>query len=795
MFNTSRRLFLKNSSFISCLPFVASLSLHAQELKTKLFYSLDENKNLYAVNSTFPYEKKLLLSVDECFGKNAVYQKFNSILNVGQITGSDNPYSVIVSLENGAPVLYFGKTQFTSLEDAKLSYVGKLSADALDASGNVIFSSTDIIVCPLVPTDAEKATNPSLELSLLVCDRWNRNLKIISLFQKDEIASFQSSSIPDFQLLENMSFHAFPKEILGCSNHCFLIVDGTSQQHRYVQLVQNEDNFNFSLENLYVLEDNSELQKNWNFRFSSFLNDNENQGDKFHFIFQHSEENKKSIVFLRPDNKLAALEFINNNETISPQVLAISESEYSSENFYFYTLLNHKENQSASHKEVMLCQNKSTQKCFLLSLEKSPEGKYSFAETELNSENSLDKQAQQVWNNFINEDRNDSFNYYLIPTTINEPGISFQIIKHCPDTDEKNLYDIHFQKNENNSCYTPVCLNSLFHKGTPKKQLNLKYHDLNFNSYDDTNSDFNNPCNIGCLVVGGVFALVQLGCLIQMCFSDKEPLENTSQLKGSPSQAELIPFAFTFPIQIFSQANKQTEAQDRLKIYNSALESILEYSHLFSLTSQEKILAEKAVIRKIISSFRPDVPSEIKEQAAKLIYKFLFTDMTTPKDAEKIFSISENQEESGFAGGLGEGIRINQNIFGSLSPFDSSNHFNSEENSADMNKLYFPDGRGKIGDNPRIREDIQEIFKFELLRGLVTNILTNLATRKTAMQKEGDPYFIECKDISIVDAYFKSVKLLPLIQGIAEMFTERHGLPISTNITKTLETHFELITL
>ena len=388
----NRRTFMKQSSLLSCIPAASSsFFARAEESQLKTFYSVDENNNLYVVNFVFPYKKKLLLSVGQTIGQTSVYENFSKILSVKEFTNSDSPYLIILSIENNHLVLHFSTIQITSLEDATLSYVGKLSCEKLDDSNHSILSPYDQVVCPLVPTEQEILENPNLELFIMMFHRYERTFKIISLEKINDEVIFKSHPIQDFQLPYDASIHLLPKDVLNPFDFCFLVMDPLSKQHKYMRLVKNSEDKIYSIENLFTIEDNFYLQNNWVFRFPAKLNEKSlgNKGDQFFFVFQHGVENKKSIIFLRQDYKLAALQFANNKETITPQVVAISKNEYLPHKFHFYAILNHVEKiqDSLQKKEVVLCKNKVTQSCFILSLEKNSDGIYNFTETLIFQEN------------------------------------------------------------------------------------------------------------------------------------------------------------------------------------------------------------------------------------------------------------------------------------------------------------------------------------------------------------------------------------------------------------------------
>ena len=495
---TNRRSFMKSSALLSCLPLASkSFFAEAQEQKLETFYSVDADNNLYLVNSAFPYEKKLLLSTGEVIGKSFVYESFCKVLNVGELTQSDNPYLIVASVADSSLVLHFLQSKIDSLENSTLHYAGKLNFETLDHKGVPVFHPYEQIACPLLPSDQEKQENPNLELFLVMFHRLERTYKIVSLEKENETLVFKSFPIQDMVLPVQASFHGLPSTLLGDSNPCFLVVDAESQQHQYLRLNKNPEDKFYTLENLLVLEDNTNLQKNWVFRFSPILDDSDKdaQGDKFHFIFKHGHEDKKSLVFLRADNKLAVLSFLNDNGTVTPQVVAVSENKYSPQDFYFHTILNHTKNQNHAiqEKEVVLCQNKKTQKCFLLSLEENALGHSSFTETEIHLETNSNSEAQKAWDGFFMDEGKEQINYYLIPVKgnkENESGVSFQILRHDRMNDDKQLVEMNFDKSETHQSFVPVTLNSEYHKDVVKKnKITLKKS--YFESISDL--DFNDP--------------------------------------------------------------------------------------------------------------------------------------------------------------------------------------------------------------------------------------------------------------------------------------------------------------
>ena len=173
---------------------------------------------------------------------------------------------------------------------------------------------------------------------------------------------------------------------------------------------------------------------------------------------------------------MACLQFQKNNETqtYNPEVVAISENRYSQNDFYFYSTLVHVCQNTSDQKEVMIFQNKKTRACFVLSLEKNTLGKYEFIETPINSSTISDINLQNSWNSFFGLQETKEEDYSLLQTSSQEnknAEISFQILKHNSETDEKQLQEINLKKSDNNQSYISSGTIIQSHKETLRTQL------------------------------------------------------------------------------------------------------------------------------------------------------------------------------------------------------------------------------------------------------------------------------------------------------------------------------------
>ncbi len=779
MMISNRRAFMKNTSLLSCLPFVTeSLFARATETQFKTFYSVDEKNNLYLMNSMFPYEKKLLLSVGEVLDNSSVYEQFSKVLNVGQLTNSENPYLIIVSVENGCPVLYFGETQVTNFENSAFCFVGKLSPETLDNSGQILFSPYDQLVCPLIPNDQEKLENPNLQLSLVMMDKYNRTYKVIALEKENNSANFKSFPIQDFQLSDHSSLHALPKFLLDDSNSCFLVIDSLGKQHKYMRLTKNQEDKFYTMENLLILDDNTYLHNNWAFRFSSILNKNhtKNRGDHFHFIFQHGTKNKKSLVFLRPDNRLAALEFTDNNGTITPQVLAISENEYSPKNFYFCTILNHVENKNGSleQKEVLLCKNKITQNCFLLSLENNSNGTFRFAENSISLDKTTDPQTQNAWNGFFSETGAEEFNYYLIPTKNHEFSVAFQILKHDRINDEKHLFEMNFKKSENHQSYVPVQLSFQFHKETSKKQK-ISLGD-NYSS-----SDFwTDPYMVACLVVFGALGVCGIGALFcaagMFCYEkychEENRSEQTSEADDDDNRPdddtpeERVPLLTDpsinagmrgeFPPNTPPPTNKKTKEQV-VKETKEAIKNVLSKFAIFSTLEEPEFRIEEKLLKEFIGQALADTGETVSKET---VVSIIYDELMGRKSELGYFYVLKGRESTGrsippFTRDRNGLLMISQGRFAAQNPYDAKSggavgeYVFDEKSCSALLPIY----------SLEKEEDLKKgVLFMELIRGVVFNVTTHVAQIITTLSF--DRPYEETEHILNTVKQVKSVKLL-----------------------------------
>ena len=286
----NRRSFLKYSSLFSCVPLFSHSISYAQHAETPGFYSVDEENNLYLSSSVFPYERTLLLSINQTLDNEFVYDPLSKVFSIGELTETENPSILIISAENDQPVLVIASTDTTNLENPKLHYLGKLTSETLDNQGKQLFKISDQLLCILAPTEQQKIKNPNLEFCLLIMDRFEKTLKVLSVEKENEKVVFKMDIIDNLTLPFNSTFHIIPKAVFDHKNHYFLIVDNSNQQHQYFRLSWDFDNCNYFFENVLTIEDNDNLGSNWNFRFSPISNspkkmtNQKDKGDFFYFL-------------------------------------------------------------------------------------------------------------------------------------------------------------------------------------------------------------------------------------------------------------------------------------------------------------------------------------------------------------------------------------------------------------------------------------------------------------------------------------------------------------------------------
>ena len=437
--------------------------------KTNYELNFDDEKNLVLVKSEFPYEKKILLCPNQIYGNQATFFETDICVSVGKYNENDDfSYAILLSEFDDTIALRVIKYNPSDFDKTSLEVVAEIKSKSDENQDDKTFTEKDILVF---------ASFVDEQLQMLFLNHENHTYKIIVL-EKNNAFSFYS--IDNFTLPMGSSLSCLPADIFSEQNFCFILFNGITRSHDFIQLVKNENRYYF--ETLTSLQENMLLHPQWKFQFSALLySANEtNNGDEYLTTLKHTEKNHSAIIFLRPDGKLAVIEFIpDEGNGYSFDILAISENSYSKTEYYFYaTLFDRKQN-----KEILLGKNNRTQKIVVLSLEKNISGaefKFQFKETpvHLNLEH---QEAQRDLLNYFSDDGFHNQKNFLVRSHQNTDEsleIPFQIlVKAKQDNTVKSLHDLSFQKNKDGQ-YVTLHHKSLNHDGTlknPKPLLGI-YH-------------------------------------------------------------------------------------------------------------------------------------------------------------------------------------------------------------------------------------------------------------------------------------------------------------------------------
>ncbi len=480
-FSFSRRQFVQSVSALSFAPFSAfPLSQSEQNNSGYCYFTKDFDNNIYINEKIFPYERKLLIEPNSVVGPHGINTGKDFCLLIGTLTLTDSPYILFVSMQN-YEVIYriLSVDHYNSLSESQVQFLGDLSTQTQDSSGNQILLFSDILFLSFQRDNG---------LQLIFRNKDSQQLKIVTL---TDTQKFQMSFVDDFGLDQFSTLTLLPKETMNGKNLCFLWIDEINHQHKFIQLVQNSENQSYSMVQYYSFELNQRLHPHWNYLPTSFQFESESgiKTDRYLFTLNYSENKNHLFLFLRADNSLAAIELNENEEGYSHNVIALSKKTYSLDEYYFYGILwdNHLK------QDVLLVKEIAKQRCFILSLEKTNSNNFQFKETPLLLKSECGD-SNTTFSNYLSDDGFADRDHDLIPIRSSEiPGISFQIIVDFINDNEKHLYCLNFQENQGNYCL--VAGQKKFHKypsqikhnlEMPPSNLTLSFH---HHSITDTNND------------------------------------------------------------------------------------------------------------------------------------------------------------------------------------------------------------------------------------------------------------------------------------------------------------------